>query len=88
MKTTLLFLTTSAAAMLPASATAEFAGLHLPSGLNPLNVLIAFIVCLIILTAFADYSRMADGARSVRRKPARPQFTPLDSGKSAHPLAA
>lgn len=88
MKNTLLILTLSASAMLPASATAEFAGFHLPTGLNPLNVLIAFVACLLILTAFADYSPRAKAIQSVQRQPARPQIAPLDSGKSAHPLAA
>lgn len=88
MKNTLLAFAFSASAILPASATAEIAGLHLPTGLNPLNALSAFVASLLLLTALADYTRTVDSLQRSRRNPATPTPKPLDSGKSVHPLAA
>lgn len=88
MKKLLLILALSASALLPTSAAFETARLPLPSELNPLNVLMAFVAFVLILTALADYSRAARTVLTARRNPAKLRRDRRDCGKSAHPLAA
>lgn len=88
MKTSLKVLSLFTAALLPGSVAAEFAGVPVPTGLDPTSAFVAFVVTLVALTAFADYSRVAQPL-PVSPPDSRGRTSAGGVGeKSAHPLAA
>lgn len=82
MKTSLKLLALFAAIALPGAFAAEFAGVSLPSSIDPLHAFSAFVVVLSVLTLFADYATPDNVARR------RPAVARANAKKSNHPLAA
>jgi len=81
MKTTLLYLALVALVSSPASLVAESLGVSLPVALDWTHLLGDFITALVLLTAFAEYSRPAP-----RLSP--PCTVGVPATKAAHALAA
>jgi hypothetical protein len=84
MNTSLKLIALSLAAALPGSVALTLAGATLPSAFDPLHVLGAFVVAVVLLTIFGDYGRqpkLAATAAQLRQRACR-------GGRAQHPLAA
>lgn len=82
MKTSLKFLSLFFAACLPGALAVELAGVQLPAGLDSMGAFAAFVMSLITLMAWGDYSRRLPRASTVA------VAVPVAEPKAAHPLAA
>jgi hypothetical protein len=82
MKTSLKFVPLFLAVSLPSALAAEFAGMQLPTGLDPLTAFAAFVASVVVMLAWSDYSRAGrvtiPATVAAHRSPE----------KAAHPLAA
>ena len=76
------------AALLPGTIAAEFAGFPVPAGMDSMSAFAAFVVTLVIMIAFADYSRVAGGPLPAPTKSSGRIALSVAREKSAHPLAA
>ncbi len=81
MKTSLTFASLFLAASVPSALAVELIGVDLPAGIDATAAFGAFVVSLVALIAFADYTRAA--------APLSVKFaTRSVATKAAHPLAA
>ena len=82
MKTFPTLLALVSALAVPGAFAAEFAGLSLPTVIDPMQAFLGLVMSLVVMIAFGDYAKPA------RRLAGRTALKTAASGKSAHPLAA
>jgi hypothetical protein len=82
MKTSLKFLSLFFAASLPGALAVELAGVQLPAGLDSMGAFAAFVMSLVTLMAWGDYSRRMPCTSAVTVTVA------VAEPKAVHPLAA